>query len=99
MVSYDVCRLVTNITLNETIGLVVDIIFDSNQSMTVTNPKLKKLLIFATAQTHFLLNNEIYDQGDRVAMGSPLSPALAKLFMSYCENKWLNSQESFIVFF
>ena len=99
MVSYDVCSLFTNIPLNETIYLAVDIIFDNNQSMSITKPQLKKLFVFATSQTHFLFNNEIYDQTDRVAIESPLGPALANLFMGYHENKWLNSEESSTVLF
>ena len=94
MVSYDVCSLFTNILLNETIYLAVDIVFDNNQSMIITEPQLKKLFVFATSQTHFLFNNEIYNQTDGVAMGSPLGPALANLFTGYHENKWLNSEES-----
>ena len=99
MVSYDVCSLFTNIPLNETIDLANDVIFDNNQSMSITKPQLKKLFVFATSQTHFLFNNEIYDQTDRVAIGSPLGPALANLFMGYHENKWLNSEESSTVLF
>ena len=49
MVSYDVCSLFTNTPLNETIDLVVDIIFDNNQSMNITKPQLKKLFVFATS--------------------------------------------------
>ena len=93
MVSY-VCSLFTNISLNETIDLAVDIIFDNNKSMNITKPQLRKLFVFATSQTHFLFNNEIYDQTDGVAMGPPFGPALANLFMGYHENKWLNSGES-----
>ena len=66
MVSYDDCSLFTNIPLNETIDLAVDIIFDNNQSMNITKSQLKKL--FATSQNHFLFNIEIYDQTDGVAM-------------------------------
>ena len=99
MASYDVCSLFTNIPLNETIDLADDIIFDNNQSMSITKPQLKKLFVFATSQTHFLFNNEIYDQTDGVAIGSPLGPALANLFMGYHENKWLNSEESSTVLF
>ena len=47
--------------------------------MNITKPQLKKLFVFATSQTHFLFNNEIYDQTDGLAMGSPLGPALANL--------------------
>ena len=99
MVSFDVCSLFTNIPLNETIDLAVDIIFDNNQSMNITKPLLKNLFVFATSQTHFLFSNEVYDQTDGVAMGSPLGPALANLFMGYHESKWLNSEESSTVLF
>ena len=71
MVSYDVCSLFKNIPLKETIDLAVDVIFDNNQSMNITKPQLRKLFVFATSQTHFLFNNEVYDQTDGVAMGSP----------------------------
>ena len=99
MVSYDVCSLFTNTPLNETIDLAVDIIFDNNQGMNITKPQLKKLFVFATSQTHFLFSNEVYDQADGVAMGSPLGPALANLFMGYHKNKWRNSEESSTVLF
>ena len=36
---------------------------------------------FATAKSHFLFNDEMFDQIDGVAMGSPLGPVLANLFM------------------
>ena len=98
-VSYDVCSLFANILLSETINLAVDIIFHNNQSMSITKPQLKKFFAFLTSQTHFLFINEIYDQTDRVAMESPVGPALANLFMGYHENKWLNSEESSTVLF
>ena len=47
----------------------------------------------------FLFNNEIYDQTDRIAMWSPLGPALANLFMGYPENKLLISEEILTVLF
>ena len=67
--------------------------------MCITKPQLKKVFVFAIALTHFLFNNEIYDQIDGVAMGSRLGPALANFFMGYHENKWLNSEESSTVLF
>ena len=38
MASYDVCSHFTNIPLNETIYLAVDIIFNNNQGMSITKP-------------------------------------------------------------
>ena len=57
----------------------------------ITRNEMKKLFTFATSKTHFLFNNSIYDQIDGVAMGSPLGPALANLFMGYYEKQWLSS--------
>ena len=87
MVSYDVCSLFTNIPLNETNDLAVNIIFDNNKSMNITKPQLKKPFVFATSPTHFLFNNETYDQTDGVGMRSPFGPALANLFMGYHEKQ------------
>ena len=67
MVSY-VCSLFTNIPLNETIDLAVDIIFDNNRSVNIIKSQLKNLFVFATSRNHFLFNKEIYDQTDGVAM-------------------------------
>ena len=36
-------------------------------------------------------DGKIFDQVDGIAMGSPLGPALANLFMGYDEQKWLES--------
>ena len=53
MVSYDVCSLFTNIPLNETIDLVVDIIFYNNNSMNITKSQLKKLFCFCYISNSF----------------------------------------------
>lgn len=38
----------------------------------------------------FLLNGSFYDQVVGVAMGSPLAPILANLFLGHHEGKWLS---------
>ena len=40
-----------------------------------------KLFMFATSQTYFMLNGNLYHQIDGVAVGSPLAPILANLFL------------------
>ena len=40
-----------------------------------------------------------YDQIDGVAMGSPLAPVLANLFMGHHEKRWLENYSSGIEFY
>ena len=72
--------LFTNIPLKEVIEII-------------SKFELINLFEFATCKTHFQFNGEIYDQVDGIAMGSPLVPALANMFMGVYEEKWLNSTE------
>ena len=89
LVSYDVVSLFTNIPLRETIDIAVDLILKSNRSLKVSRKDLVQLFMFATAETHFIFDGAMYDQIDGVAMGSPLGPVLANLFMSHHENGWI----------
>jgi len=43
------------------------------------------LFSFATSETHFLFKGKFYDEVDGVAMGSPLAPILANLFLGVHE--------------
>ena len=47
---------------------------------------IKKLVNYCVKQNHFAFIDNIYDQIDGVAMGSPLGPILANIFMSHLEN-------------
>ena len=91
LVSYDVVSLFTNIPLDETIDLAVNLIKAKDSSIKMSHAQLRKLFMFATSQTHFLYNDQYYDQVDGVAMGSPLGPVLANLFMGVHEDEWLQS--------
>ena len=42
---------------------------------------MKELLILCTKSVHFAFNNQTYIQVDGVAIGSPLGPVLANIFM------------------
>ena len=50
---------------------------------------LKNLRLFATKKSHFVFDGQYYDQTDGVAMGSPLGPVLADIFMCDFEEKWV----------
>ena len=64
--------------------------FNHNPNLNITKKELKKLFLFATSQAHFIFNSKFYNQIDGVAMGSPLAPVLANIFMVFYESKWLN---------
>ena len=51
---------------------------------------LKTLFLDATSKTHFMFDGVFYDQVDGVAMGSPLGPTLANLFMAHNEQRWID---------
>ena len=42
---------------------------------------MKELLLLCTKEVHFAYSNWIYQQNGGVAMGSPVGPALAGIFM------------------
>ena len=90
LVSYDVTSLFTNILLQETIDIAINLIFNHNPNLNITKKELKKLFVFATSQTHFIFNSKFYNQIDGVAMGSPLAHVLANIFMGFYESKWIN---------
>ena len=62
-----------------------------NPDIKLGRENLTKLFLFATAQTHFSFLGNFYDQIDGVAMGSPLAPVLANLFMGHHEKRWLEN--------
>ena len=87
-ISHDVCSLFTSIPLKETIDIAVNLLFDHNPDLNITKAELKKLFEFATSGTYFLFQGTFYDQIEGVAMGFPLGPVLANLFMGYYETLW-----------
>ena len=91
MVSFDVESLFTNIPLDETIDICVDRVYHRKKIVKgLLKRHFKQLLTHATKSSYFLFNGTYYSQIDGVAMGSPLGPTLANLFLAYHEEKWLN---------
>ena len=91
MVSFDVESLFTNVPLEECVNLAVDYISKGNPDLQLTTTELRNLFNFAIAQTHFLFKGSFFDQIEGVAMGSPLAPVLANLFMGHHEGIWLKN--------
>ena len=88
MVSFDVASLFSNVPLDFTIRVILKKVYEDK----VINTKLKKeqlkeLLELCTKRLHFSFNGEMFQQSDGVAMGSPLGPVIANIFMSELENE------------
>ena len=91
MASFDVVSLFTNIPLNEASEIVKHLVFQKNPVFhNLTADNFSKLLDLATRESYFTFNQNLYKQIDGVAMGSPLGPTLANIFMSHDEQKWLS---------
>ena len=82
LVSLDVKSLFTNLPLDETIEIILNRICEKNEISTdITKSEIKELLNLCTKSVHFTFAGNIYVQNDGVAMGSPLGPILANIFM------------------
>ena len=91
MVSFDVESLFTNIPLDETIEICVKRLYKRKKKVKgLLKRHFKELLTLATKSSVFVFNGVYYSQIDGVAMGSPLGPTLANLFLAYHEENWLN---------
>ena len=79
--------LFKNIPLSLTIKLVDDLIERCQSYLNISEKDLTSLFNLATCETHFLFKGKFYDQINGVAMGSPLAPVLANLFMGHYEKE------------
>ena len=88
MCSFDVKSLFTNVPLDETIGICADALYDGgNNTSSLDKDNFVKLMKLATSGVEFSFNNIMYRQVDGVAMGSPLGPSLANIFVGYQEQR------------
>ena len=74
--------LFTNVPLDYTIIIILKRIYDQRELETkISRKEMKDLLLLYTKNVHFSYDNKLYSQNDRVAMGSPLGPVIAGIFM------------------
>ena len=90
MVSFDVESLFTNVPLIETISLIIDKLFPSETTVfhNFNKSDCRKFLELAFLDAYFIFNNRIYKQTDGMAMGSPLGPTFANIFMCFLEESF-----------
>ena len=91
MSSLDVDSLFTNIPLDETIDICVELLFKDNDiAHGLNKSEFRTLLSLATKESFILFDGNYYQQIDGVAMGSPLGPTLANIFLCKHEQNWLS---------
>lgn len=94
LVSLDVTNLFTNVPLEETKTIVRQKLIDSNLSHNIIS-EIMSLLTVCLEQNFFIFDKVTYYQPDGLAMGSPLSPLLADLFLDNFENQLILNNNIF----
>ena len=89
MVSFDVKSLFTNVPIDEALKvarrkLQEDELLDGRT--TLSPDDVVKLLEVCLTTTYFIYDSEYYEQLHGAAMGSPISPVIANLFMEHFES-------------
>ena len=82
LISYDVTSLFTSVPLDFRIDIILKRIYDENElNINIPKQQMRDLLLVCIKNVHFSYNRHIYTQADSVAIGSPLGPILAGIFM------------------
>ena len=94
MVSLDVVSLFTKVPTDETLPVVrdklaADPLLKERTCIPIDN--LMEMLTFCVETTYFGMGSYIYRQEEGMAMGLPLSPVLANIYMEHFEEVALES--------
>lgn len=92
MVSLDIESLFTNVPVAETIDIILSKLFANVDDLYhgFTRTEFASLLKLAVEDSFFTIDGKLYKQIDGMAMGSPLGPIFANIFLSHFEGGWLN---------
>ena len=90
MVSFDVTSLFTNVPVNEALTIIgqkleEDEFFEDRMNEGITRTDVVNLLQVCLKSTNFVFQGEFFQQMDGAAMGSPVSPIVANLYMEFFE--------------
>ncbi|XP_035672164.1 uncharacterized protein LOC118413102 [Branchiostoma floridae] len=88
--SHDVVSLFTNTPIPETLNIIQKRLEEDRDLKSRTNLEVDdiiELLSFIVTTTYFSFRGNIYQQKFGTAMGSPVSPVLANLFMEWLEQE------------
>ena len=86
--SFDISSLFTNVPLAETMQICAETLYnDFHTPPPLPRNVFVELMHLATSSMEFCFYNNMHRQIDGVAMGSPLGPAFANIFVGYQEVK------------
>ena len=91
LVSFDVSNLFTNVPVSKALEAASDLLAQSHTHPLISHEIIEALNI-CSSQNYFQFNNVLYRQKSGLAMGSPLSPLLAEVFMNHFENNLFKSK-------
>ena len=92
--SYDVISLFTSVPIDPALNIIKDLLEKDeklNNRTVLFVQNIMELLGLCLNNTYFSFQNKFYEQVEGAAMGSPVSPIVANLYMEYFEEKALTS--------
>ena len=89
---YDITALFTSVPIDPALNIIKDLLqkdekLSDRTVLSVQN--IIEILGFCLHNTYFSFQNKFYEQFEGVAMGSPVSPIVANLYMEHFERKAL----------
>ncbi|XP_072017463.1 uncharacterized protein [Amphiura filiformis] len=102
LLSYDVTALFTSVPVDESLRIIHDRLTNDTSlpDRTQLSPQqISDLLGVCLKTTYFIHNGSFYSQCEGAAMGSPVSPIIANLFMEHFEELALSSFPTPLVFY
>ena len=92
--SYDVKALFTSVPIQPALTIIKKLLEEDNelqQRTSVTVKHITCLLEFFLRSTYFTFQDKNYEQVEGAAMGSPISPIVANLYMEDFEVRAINT--------
>ena len=92
LTSFDVSSLFTSVPIDPALNIIKDLLEKDeklNNRTVLPEQHIIELLGLCLCNTYFSFQNKFYEQVEGAAMGSPVSPIVANLYMEYFERKAL----------
>ena len=92
--SYDVSALFTSVPIGPALKIIKDLLDKDTTLKERTVMEVGDIILlleFCLKNTYFSFQGQIYEQVEGAAMGSPVSPIVANLYMEYLEQKALST--------